>query len=153
MKRVGVGMAEIWSTIAAFGLGSVGWLATSFIGSPFRQFYDLRSEVIQKSVLYANIRASAKQARPDYKSHIELDDADLARLRKAQDEFRGLAARMRAFALNEPVAVRLVQWCGYDPLKASAALLGVSNTVDTYGSDRAMAAKAVEQVLRFRTVE
>jgi hypothetical protein len=146
-------MAEVWSTIAAFALGGVGWVATSFIGSPFRQFYDLRSEVIQKSVLYANVRASAKQDRPDYKSLVEVDDADLDRLRKAQEEFRGLAARMRAFALNEHFAVRFVEWCGYDPLKASSALLGVSNTIDTYGSDRAAAAKTLEQVLRFRTVE
>jgi hypothetical protein len=146
-------MAEVWSTIGVFSLGGIGWVATSFIGSPFRQFYDLRSEVIQKSVLYANVRASAKQDRPDYKSHVELDDADLDRLRKAQEEFRGLAARMRAFALNEPFAVRLVEWCGYDPLKASSALLGVSNTIDTYGLDRAAAAKTLEQVLHFRTVE
>ena len=146
-------MAEVWSTIGAFALGGIGWVATSFIGSPFRQFYDLRSEVIQKSVLYANVRASAKQDRPDYKSHVELDDADLDRLGKAQEEFRGLAARMRAFALNEPFAVRLVKWCGYDPLKASSALLGVSNTIDTYGPDRAAAAKTLEQVLDFRTVE
>ncbi|SHG73029.1 hypothetical protein [Bradyrhizobium erythrophlei] len=146
-------MGEVWSTIGVFALGGVGWVATSFIGSPFRQFYDLRSEVIQKSVLYANVRASAKQDRPEYKSHVELDDADLDRLRKAQEEFRDLAARMRAFALNEPFAVRLVKWCGYDPLKASSALLGVSNTIDTYGLDRAAAAKALEKVLHFRTVE
>jgi hypothetical protein len=146
-------MAEIWGTIGAFTLGGFGWAATSFIGSPFRQFYDLRSEVIQKSVLYANVRAAAKQDRPDYKSHVELDDADMDRLRKAQEEFRGLAARMRAFALNEPFAVRLVKWCGYEPLKASSALLAVSNTIDTYGLDRANAAKALEQVLHFRTVE
>src|ERR1039458_176897 len=111
-------MAEVWSTIGAFALGGVGWLATSFIGSPFRQFYDLRSEVIEKSILYANIRALAKQERPDYVSHIELDGADLDRLREAQEQFRTLAARMRAFALNEPFAVWLVKWRGYDPLKA-----------------------------------
>jgi hypothetical protein len=146
-------MAEVWSTIGAFALGGIGWAATSFIGSPFRQFYDLRSEVIQKSVLYANVRASAKQDRPEYKSHEALDDADLDRLRKAQEEFRDLAARMRAFALNESFAVRLVKWRGYDPLKASSALLGVSNTIDTYGIDRANAAQTVERLLRFRTVE
>jgi hypothetical protein len=137
----------------AFTLGGVGWVATSFIGSPFRQFYDLQSEAIQKSVLYANVRAAAKQDRPDYKSHVELEHADLDRLRKAQEDFRGLAARMRAFALNETFAVRLVKWCGYDLLKVGSALLGVSNTIDTYGSDRAAGAKTLEQVLHFRTVE
>jgi hypothetical protein len=148
-----IDMSEVWSTIGTFGLGGVGWLVTSFIGSPFRQFYDLRREVIQKSVLYANVRASAKQDRPDYKSHIELHVAEQDRLRKAQEEFRELAARMRAFALNEPFAAQLVKWRGYDPLKASSALLSVSNTIDTYGSDRAAAAKTLEQMLRFRTAE
>jgi hypothetical protein len=146
-------MAEILGTIGAFALGGVGWAVTSFIGSPFRSFYDLRSEVIQKSVLYANVRASAKQERPDYVSHVELDADELDRLCKAQEDFRGLAARMRAFALNEPFAVRLVKWRGYDPLKASSALLGVSNTIDTYGSDRADASQTLERVLRFRTAE
>jgi hypothetical protein len=113
----------------------------------------VRCGAIQKSVLYANVRASAKQDRPEYKSHEALDDADLDRLRKAQEEFRDLAARMRAFALNESFAVRLVKWRGYDPLKASSALLGVSNTIDTYGIDRANAAQTVERLLRFRTVE
>jgi DNA-binding GntR family transcriptional regulator len=95
-------------------------------------------------VLYANVRASAKQDRAEYKSHEGLDDADLDRLRKAQEEFRNLAARMRAFALNESFAVRLVKWCDHDPL------LSVSNTIDTYGQDRATAAKTLEQVLHFR---
>ena len=98
------------------------------------------------------MRALAKQDRPDYKSHVELSSPELERLRKAQEEFRDLAARMRASALNEPFAVKLVKWCGYDPLKASSSLLGVSNTIDTYGPDRA-AATALEQALHFRTVE
>jgi hypothetical protein len=106
-----------------------------------------------KELLYANVLASAKQDRPEYKSHVDLDDGQLDRLRKAQEEFRGLAARMRAFALNEPFAVRLVKWCGYDPLKASSALLSVSNTINTYGLDRAAAANTLPEVLHFRTVE
>jgi hypothetical protein len=75
--------------------------------------------------------SSATLAPSCYRSHVELNDAELDRLRKAQEEFRELAARMRAFALNEPFAVRLVKWGGYDPLKASSALLGVSNTRNT----------------------
>lgn len=146
-------MADVWSTVGAFALGGVGWLVTSFAAGPFRQFYDLRSEVIQKGVLYANVRARAKQDRPDYRSHVELDETELERLREAENKFRDLAARMRAFALNEPFAVWLVKRRGYDPLKASSALLSVSNTIGTYGPDRAAAAKTLEEVLRFRTAE
>jgi hypothetical protein len=142
---------DVLSTIITLGLGAAGWVVTSFVGRPFLQFHDLRSEVIQKSVLYDNVRAAAKQERPDYKSHVELDDAELDRLREAEEAFRDLASRMRAFALNEPFAVRLVKWRRYDPMKASTALLGVSNTLDTYGTDRATAKTTLEQVLRFRT--
>jgi hypothetical protein len=146
-------MADVWSTVGAFALGGVGWLVTSFVASPFRHFYDLRSEVIHKSVLYANVRAGAKQDRPDHKAHEELDNAGLERLRDAEDEFRDLAARMRAFALNEPFGAWLVRRRGYDPMKASSALLGVSNTIGTYGPDRAAAKAALEDVLGFRTTE
>jgi hypothetical protein len=144
-------MAEVWNSIGVFALGGVGWLITSFVGRPFMQFRELRGEVIQKSVLYANVKASAKQERPEYKSRLELDEADQERLHEAQKEFRELAARMRAFALNEPFAVRFVRWRGYDPMKASYALLRVSNTIDTDGGDRAAAAKDLEQILRFQT--
>jgi hypothetical protein len=118
------------------------------------QFHELRSDVIQKSVLYDNVRASAKQRESDgYRSHEELTEVELDRLRKAQEEFRDLAARMRAFALNEPPTVWFVKlWHHYDPLEASAALLGVSNTIDAYGPDRANAKTKLEQVLRFRTI-
>src|SRR5262245_49723370 len=94
-------MSDVLTMIGTFGLGGVGWLVNSFIGSPFGQFYDLRREVIQKSVLYANVRASGKQSRPDFIAHVELNDSEIERLRKAQEEFRDLAARMRAFALND----------------------------------------------------
>jgi len=51
----------------------------------------LRSPI---SSAYANVRASAKQDRPDYKSHEALDNPDLDRLRKAEEEFRDLRAKM-----------------------------------------------------------
>jgi hypothetical protein len=63
-------MADLWSTVAALALGGVGWTVTPFVDSPFRQFYDFRSEVIQKSVLYANVRASAKESSPEFNSHV-----------------------------------------------------------------------------------
>lgn len=144
-------MIDVLSTTVTLGLGAAGWLIASFVGRPFLQFHDLRSEVIQKSVLYDNVRASAKQDRPDYKAHVELDDIELDRLREAQEAFRDLAARTRAFALNEPFAVWLVKWRRYDPMNASTALLSVSNTIATYGPDRAGAKEALEHVLRFRT--
>lgn len=104
-------------------------------------------------MLYDNVHAAAKQRESDgYRSHVELTEVELDRLRKAQAEFRDLAARMRAFALNEALTVWFVKLWHYDPLEASAALLAVSNTIDAYGPDRDGAKKKLEQVLRFRTV-
>lgn len=47
---------------------------------------------------------------------------------------RDLASQMRAFAFNETLALHIVRWFGYDPGKASAAMIGLSNTMATYTS-------------------
>jgi hypothetical protein len=146
-------MTSLWGGVAVFLLGGVGWVATSFVGGPFRQFFDLRREVIHKSVLYANVPAAEKQNLDGSTEPVELSDNEIERLREAIDVFRDLAARMRALALNEPFAVWLVKLWGYDPKEASARLLGVSNTLDKYGLNRSDAKKALEGVLHFRIIE
>jgi hypothetical protein len=144
--------AAIWSTIATLLLGATGWLIASFVGRPVIQFRELRGEVIRVSVLYANVEAAAKQDVHGYRSHVELDDFAVDRLREAQTTFRDLAAKMRAFALNETVAIFIVKrWPGYDPMEASTALMGMSNNLATYGAGRAAASKRLQEVLRFRT--
>lgn len=82
---------------------------------------------------------------------VDLGENELERLGDAQDAFRDLAARMRAFALNEGFAVRLVSW-RYDSMAASTALLAVSHTLHSYGADRASAKSKLEEILRFKTV-
>jgi hypothetical protein len=74
-------------------------------------------------------------------------------LREAKDAFRDLAARMRAFALNEHLAVWLVRLWRYDPWEASVALLGVSNTLHKKGGSRANAKSNLERALGFRTIQ
>ena len=145
-------MAGLWSAVGVFALGGVGWVVTSFVAQPFRHFFDLRNEVIHKSVLYDNVSAVQKVGANDEVEQVSLDGDELTRLREAQDTFRDLAARMRAFALNEPFAVRLVSLWEFDPMAASSALLAVSNTLHQFGGDRATAKSKLEAVLRFRTV-
>ena len=119
-------MSDVWSTVGVFLLGGVGWGVTSFGGGPFRRFFDLRSEVIHKAVLYANVAASYhEEAGSLVRRPVEISEGDRARLREAEDTFRDLAARMRAFALNEPFAVRLVWLWRYDPMQASICLLRI----------------------------
>src|SRR6478672_2322792 len=144
-------MADVWSAVGVFALGGVGWVVTSFIGQPFRRFFDLRSEIIHKSVLYANVVAAQTRKADGTLEPVSLNEDELARLREAQDTFRDLAAQMRAFALNEPFAVKLVTLWKFDPMAASTALLAVSNTLHEFGADRASAKSRLEKVLRFRT--
>src|SRR4051812_39017109 len=107
-------MNDVWSTAGAFALGGVGWLTVSFIGAPFRKFFDLRSEVIYKSVVYANVAAREKQSPDGTTEILERSEDEIERLHEAQDTFRDLAAQMGALALNEPLAMLLVRARGYD---------------------------------------
>jgi hypothetical protein len=145
-------LSDVWSTVGVFALGGVGWLVTSFVGGPFRQFFDLRREIIHKSVLYANVSAVRRENADGSIGPMELADDEIKRLREAVDTFRDLAARMRALGLNEPLAVGLIGLWEYDPIEASTRLLGVSNTLNTYGRGRNDAKEALEKVLRFRTI-
>jgi hypothetical protein len=136
-------MTGAWNIVGVLALGALGWFGTSFVGRPLRDFFDLRREVIHKSVLYDNVMA-AEQESPDGTSKpVELSDKELKRLQEAQNVFRDLAARMRAFALNEHLAVWLVKW-RYDPWQASEVLLRVSNTLHKYGDARANAKNELE---------
>jgi hypothetical protein len=143
-------MSGVWSTIGWIVAGGVGWFATAFVGSPIRRFYDLRGEVIQRSVMYANVMAVQKEFPDGSVTPNELSEDETKRLREAVDVFRDLAARMRAFALNERLAVWFVKRWGYDPWEASEALFWVSHTLPTYGGKRADAKKTLEKALRFR---
>ena len=59
---------------------------------------------------------------------VEISEEEFEGLREAQEVFRDLAARMRAFALNERLALWFVQW-RYDPWEASEALFQYSTHV------------------------
>ena len=144
-------MEGVWSSVGVFALGGVGWFIASFAGRPFREFFDLRREVIQKSVVHDNVVAAQREGPDGSVRSIEMAAGELERLREAERVFRDLAARMRAFALNEHFAVGLVKMCGYDPMDASTRLIGVSNNLHTFGRGRHDAKEALEKVLRFRT--
>lgn len=137
----------------SFVTGIVGWFAAGFIGRPIRRFFDLRGEVIRRWAQLANVGARWKEVRgePGQVEEFDLPERGIARLEEAQDIFRDLAAQMRSFAQNEPLAMWLLKrFTRYDPEAASSALFGVSNTLDTYGAARAAKKKAVEDALQFR---
>jgi hypothetical protein len=138
---------------AGFAAGVVAWFATHFIAKPVRQFFDLRGEVIRCMTQYGNVPARYKELRGDnegLQEVLELSPTESNRLQEAQVALRDLASRMRAFAQNETWAVGIVKWLGHDPMKASEKLIGLSNSIDTYGGNRAAHDKAVRDVLRIR---
>ena len=150
---------SVWLALgSAFGgaIGAaLGWTISSFIGNPLRKFFDLRGEVIRRLIEFANVPARWKEiaddsgAKSGERIEIELAENEIARLEEAQRTFRDLASQMRAFAENEPLALWLVR-LRYNPLKASAGLIGLSNTYDTYGGTKAFQRKTIETALRIK---
>jgi hypothetical protein len=135
--------------VAAIGAG-VGWAATEFGARPVRRFYDLRAEIIQKMAQYGNVRAPFKQTQTGDVDETmpPLNPEEPALLREGQAVMRDLAARMRAFTYNEILARFLLTLVlRFDPHKASLGLFGYSNTMNTYGSDKASKLKMIEEAL------
>ena len=78
----------------------------------------------------------------------ELNTAEIEALKNARRDIRALASKFRAFALNETFASKTAVWLGYDPYAAGQSLIGLSNTLDTYGKDRNEQKKAVSAALK-----
>src|SRR5262245_54081976 len=149
--RRAIEMSSVLGAIGVFALGGVGWFLTSFFARPLMRFVELRGDVIYRMVLYDNLKAQFQEHPNGSIQQLDpLPEEDKKRLAEAQDVFRELGARMRAFAFNEPLSVRIVRmW--YYPLEASTALIGVSNTIDKYGGNRAEQKEKLEKALDFRT--
>jgi hypothetical protein len=128
----------------------LAWLLTEFLGRPFRAFFDLRNETIRRLVQYDNVRARQSERQAQSES-VVLTRAEEARLTEAEDTFRDLASRMRAFAAGEAFACWAVGILGYDAMKISSDLIGFSNTVGTYGQTRHDFRSRLETTLKFHT--
>ena len=61
----------------------------------------------------------------------DFTEADAKMLEEAEGVFRDLASQMRAIAQNEILAVWIVKLLRYDPVMASAGLIGMSNSLAT----------------------
>jgi hypothetical protein len=126
--------------------GMIGWAGSSFVGKPLRSFFDLRGEIIQRIIEFANVRARYNVDEEEVDPPLSADE--IARLDEKKRVIRDLAARMRAFAENEPVAVWVVTRLGYDLANASTGLFGLSNTADRYGPDKKFHEQTLERALK-----
>jgi hypothetical protein len=144
-------MGAALQAIGSFAAAAFAWVILEFIGRPIRKFFDLRGEVIRRLAQVANIPARWKEL-PDYPpgavERLELSETDIKKLEEAQVILQDLAAQLRAFALNETFALRIVRALRYSPLEASSGLFGLSNSFDTYGKDKAAHRRLVVRALR-----
>jgi hypothetical protein len=143
----------VWG--GAVGIGT--WVVTNAIGSPILKFFNLRTEVRRTLILYGNVRARWHErdledfageavAAPGAPSPLSAEDEE--RLAAAQLALRELAADMRAFADTLTLASWLLKRVGYDARAASAALMGLSNSIDKYGATRHEKGVAIRTALR-----
>ena len=142
-------------TFWGFVLGAVGaivaWLATEFIGRPFRRFFDLRSEIARRLVQFDNVSGRMRMVDGTNREHVELSPSQDARLAEAENTFRDLGSQMRAFAQAEPIAASIVKRaCRYDAWEASRALIAYSNEISTEGPMRASFKAQISTLLRIQ---
>ena len=126
-------MIAMATTLAAAAL--VG-LAAIFLAQPLRRFNDLREECREQMLYFANVRVPGA------------GESDAA-LREHQQALRRLGTRMSAFADTRTIAACAVKVQGYDPSKAAAGLIGLSNALPEYGAERKRWRTQVEQALKF----
>jgi hypothetical protein len=130
-------------------IGAFGWFALELIGRPIRSFFDLRRSVRHQMLFLANVAAPQPRETCVTSELIRQYDTDLKNAREAQRILRDLAAQMLAFAESERAACIVLRPFGFDPSSAGSGLIGLSNTLDRHGTDRASFRRNVERALRF----
>jgi hypothetical protein len=151
---MGTGGTILLAIASALGgaLGSaVGWVVASFIGAPIRKFFDLRAEVLQKEIEFANVPARLKETARGSQEYVPNENFSSdyeERLDEAQHVFRDLASKIGAFARAEPFAAWAVARMGWNSSRVSEALIGFSNVYDKYGSEKVEARTRLEKALR-----
>jgi hypothetical protein len=148
------GTSSAWLSVVAGGFGaSLVWVVSTFFGTPLRKFFDLRGDIIRQLTNFANVRAACKEDRVDggLKPVEGFTPEDAAKLNQAQSALRDLASQLRAFSENEPFAMVVIRLLRYNPLVASADMIGLSNAYGTYGGDKAHFRQALKKSLRLKS--
>jgi hypothetical protein len=138
------------SNLGPVALALISWIVFNAIGRPLLRFFDLRAEVRRTTVLYDNVHA--RWTERDNVRVLASEDAtpnNFERLQEAEHQYRDLGSQVRAFADTQSPTCVILRWLGYDIRKAAASLIGLSNTVNTYGKTRAFHKQAINEALRF----
>ena len=131
-------MATLGAILSTLLIGGGAWFATHFVAYPILKFFRAREDAIEALFYWANI------GRPDD------GQADPGRFRRAEEQFRSIAARFEAADKRMwPFERRVLLRLGYDVSEACAVITGMANVM--LGSsrfDRASARNDVEARLR-----
>jgi hypothetical protein len=130
----------------------ISWIVFNAIGKPMLRFFDLRTEIRRTMILYDNVRARWRER--DKVRVLVVGDEDMTpdnfeRLQEAENQYRDLASQVRAFADTQSPTCTILRWFGLDARKASSGLIGLSNTINTYGRTRAFQKQTINEALRF----
>lgn len=152
--RSSTGSLAMWDKISLAIIALLCWALFNIVGGPLLRFFDLRTEIRRTMILFANVRARWKDKDWEGVGIPVTTGADLSpdeqeRLRDAQIQYRDLASQMRAFADTRAIACLFLRALGFNPRKAASGLIGLSNSIDTYGKGRAFQIKTIEVALKF----
>ena len=140
------------SNLGPVAVALISWIVFNTIGKPLLKFFDLRTEVRRTMILYDNVRARWRERNNVRVSAVGDEDMtpdNFERLQEAENQYRDLASQGRAFAVTQAPTCTILRWFGFDVRKASSGLIGLSNTINTYGKTRAVQKQTINQALRF----
>jgi hypothetical protein len=137
------------SNIGPIAVAFFSWIVFNAIGKPLLRFFDLRTEVRRVMVLYDNVSARWREAGTLAVAVDDMTPDNFDRLQEAENQYRDLASQVRAFADTQSPTCIVLRWLGFDLRKASSGLIGLSNTVNTYGKSRAFHKEAINTAMQF----
>ena len=128
----------MWSAIASFLLGVVGWFVTNFFGKPLLDFLNLRSQVHEEIIFTGNVDAMV-----EHKANYD----------KAVESLRRLGAKVQATNVSvSSLPFVPLRWFlskqGYDLVRAGRGLIGLSNSLASTDDSRAHHINSIQTGLK-----
>jgi hypothetical protein len=139
------------SNLGPITIALLSWIVFNTIGKPLLRFFDLRTEIRRAMILYDDVRARWRGAGAVAVAANDMTPDNFDRLQEAESQYRDLASQIRAFADTQSPTCVVLRWFGFDLRKASSGLIGLSNTLNTYGKGRAFHKDAINAAMKFPT--
>jgi hypothetical protein len=137
------------SNLGTIAIAFLSWIVFNTIGQPLLRFFDLRTEIRRVVVLYDNVTTRRRDAAALAVAVDDMTPDNFGRLQEAENQYRHLASQVRAFADTQSPTCIVLRWFGFDLRKASSGLLGLSNTINTYGKGRAFHKESINTAMKF----